>query len=164
MLNNGGSLKCSTCSTSWSSLRWMTLLEYKLSKHSAVHRCTVQCNGFILRKPIQWRVYLSGFIVSTSLWKSCKCFNITSLPGVYRIAINIGLILSIIPTNTVYPMKYAHGFVVLCFVVVMQSFIINSHEVFIHIIRVAFLALGQSLDCHSASEVSLMDMGKSVNV
>ena len=28
---------------------------------------------------------------------------------------------------TVYPKKYAHGFVVLCFVVVMQSFIINSH-------------------------------------
>ena len=34
---------------------------------------------------------------------------------------------------TVYPKKYAHGFVVLCFVVVMQSFIINLHEVFIHI-------------------------------
>ena len=31
-------------------------------------------------------------------------------------------------------------------------------------IRVALLALGQSLDCHSASEVSLVDMGKSVNV
>ena len=31
-------------------------------------------------------------------------------------------------------------------------------------IWVALLALGQSLDCHSASEVSLMDMGKSVNV
>ena len=31
-------------------------------------------------------------------------------------------------------------------------------------IRVALLALGQSLDCHCASEVSLMDMGKSVNV
>ena len=31
-------------------------------------------------------------------------------------------------------------------------------------IRVALLALGQSSDCHSASEVSLMDMGKSVNV
>ena len=27
-------------------------------------------------------------------------------------------------------------------------------------VRVALLALGQSLDCHSASEVSLMDMGK----
>ena len=35
--------------------------------------------------------------------------------------------------NTVYPKKYAHGFVVLCFVVVMQSFIMNPHEVFIHI-------------------------------
>ena len=34
---------------------------------------------------------------------------------------------------TVYPKKYAHGFVVRCFVVVMQSFIMNSHEVFIHI-------------------------------
>ena len=31
-------------------------------------------------------------------------------------------------------------------------------------IRVALLALGQSLDCHSASEVGLMDMGKPVNV
>ena len=29
-------------------------------------------------------------------------------------------------------------------------------------IRVALLALGQSLDCHSASEVSLMDMGQSM--
>ena len=36
-------------------------------------------------------------------------------------------------TNTVYPKKYAHGFVVLSFVVVMQSFIMNSHELFIHI-------------------------------
>ena len=35
--------------------------------------------------------------------------------------------------RTVYPKKYAHGFVVLCFVVVMQSFIMKSHEVFIHI-------------------------------
>ena len=31
-------------------------------------------------------------------------------------------------------------------------------------IRVALLALGQSLDYHSAGEVSLMDMAKSVNV
>ena len=35
--------------------------------------------------------------------------------------------------STVYPKKYAHGFVVPCFVVVMQSFIMNSHDVFIHI-------------------------------
>ena len=44
--------------------------------------------------------------------------------------------------RTVYPKKYAHGFVVLCFVVVMQSFIINSHEVFIHIHQGCFAGTG----------------------
>ena len=43
---------------------------------------------------------------------------------------------------TVYPKKYAHGFVVLCFVVVMQSFIMNSHEVFIHIHQCCFAGTG----------------------
>ena len=49
-----------------------------------------------------------------------------------------------IPTSapTVYPKKYAHGFVVLCFVVVMQSFIMNSHEVFIHIHQGCFAGTG----------------------
>ena len=45
-------------------------------------------------------------------------------------------------THTVYPKKYAHGFVVLCFVVVMQSFIMNSHEVFIHIHQGCFAGAG----------------------
>ena len=44
--------------------------------------------------------------------------------------------------STVYPKKYAHGFVVLCFVVVMQSFIMNSHEVFIHIHQSCFAGTG----------------------
>ena len=44
--------------------------------------------------------------------------------------------------STVYPKKYAHGFVVLCFVVVMQSFIINSHDVFIHIHQGGFAGTG----------------------
>ena len=44
--------------------------------------------------------------------------------------------------NTVYPKKYAHGFVVLCFVVVMQSFIMNSHEVFIYIHQGCFAGTG----------------------
>ena len=44
--------------------------------------------------------------------------------------------------DTVYPKKYAHGFVVRCFVVVMQSFIMNSHEVFIHIHRRYFSGTG----------------------
>ena len=44
--------------------------------------------------------------------------------------------------HSVYLKKYAHGFVVLCFVVVMQSFIINSHEVFIHIYQGCFAGTG----------------------
>ena len=44
--------------------------------------------------------------------------------------------------TTVYPKKYAHGFVVLCFVVVMQSCIMNSHEVFIHIHQGCFAGTG----------------------
>ena len=44
--------------------------------------------------------------------------------------------------NTVYPKKYAHGVVVLCFVMVMQSFIMNSHEVFIHIHQGCFAGTG----------------------
>ena len=44
--------------------------------------------------------------------------------------------------TTVYPKKYAHGFVVLCFVVVMQSSIMNSHEVFIHIHQGCFAGTG----------------------
>ena len=44
--------------------------------------------------------------------------------------------------RTVYPKKYAHGFVMLCFVVVMQSFIMNSHKVFIHIHQGCFAGTG----------------------
>ena len=43
---------------------------------------------------------------------------------------------------TVYPKKDAHGFVVLCFVVVMPSFIVNSDEVFIHIHQGCFAGTG----------------------
>ena len=43
---------------------------------------------------------------------------------------------------TICPKKYAHGFVVLCFVVVVQSFIMNSHEVFIHIHQGCFAGTG----------------------
>ena len=60
---------------------------------------------------------------------------------------------------TVYPKKYAHGFVVLCFVVVMQSFIMNSHEVFIHIHQGCFAGAVAIVRLSS-----LMDTGKSVNV
>ena len=50
--------------------------------------------------------------------------------------------LSFVFNITVYLKKYAHGFVVLCFVVVMQSFIMNSYEVFIHIHQGCFAGTG----------------------
>ena len=53
--------------------------------------------------------------------------------------VRLGFLMS---QDTVYPKKYAHGFVVLCFVVVMQSFIMNSHEVFIHIHQGCFAGTG----------------------
>ena len=54
---------------------------------------------------------------------------------------SLTLLVLVIPI-TVYPKKYAHGFVVLCFVVVMQSFIMYSHEVFIHIHQGCFAGRG----------------------
>ena len=57
--------------------------------------------------------------------------------------VNIQMMLAVPDTGfTVYPKKYAHSFVVLCFVVVMQSFIMNSHEVFIHIHQGCFAGTG----------------------
>ena len=74
---------------------------------------------------------------------------ISSEPGIkLSSVINIGLRhitvcgASYPPWYTVYPKKYAHGFVVLCFVVVMQSFIINSHQVLIHIHQGCFDGTG----------------------
>ena len=60
---------------------------------------------------------------------------------ILRIAENIHWVIKA-PHCTVYPKKYAHGFVVLCFVVVMQSFIVNSHEIFIHIHQGCFAGTG----------------------
>ena len=55
---------------------------------------------------------------------------------------NMAIIENRVWISTVYPKKYAHGFIVLCFVVVMQSFIMNSHEVFIHIHQGCFAGTG----------------------
>ena len=66
---------------------------------------------------------------SWSLWRHCNVLELwygDHVPFIY----------------TVYPKKYAHGFVVLCFVVVMQSFIMNSHEGFIHIHQGCFAGTG----------------------
>ena len=62
--------------------------------------------------------------------------------GILRTGVLICLVSSGVFLCTVYPKKYAHRFVVLCFVVVMQSFIMNSHEVFIHIHQGCFAGTG----------------------
>ena len=65
---------------------------------------------------------------------------------------------------TVYPNKYAHGFVVLCFVVVMQSFIMNSYEVFIHIHQGCFAGTGAIVRLPQCQWSKPDGYGKSVNV
>ena len=62
--------------------------------------------------------------------------KITYVCSWIRPGMNIGIY------HTVYPKKWAHGFVVLCFVVVVQSFIMDSHEVFIHIHQGCFAGTG----------------------
>ena len=57
-------------------------------------------------------------------------------------SLNIYSVMIVIPEHTVYPKKYVHDFVVFCFVVVMQSFIMISHEVFIHIHQGCFAGTG----------------------
>ena len=69
-----------------------------------------------------------GYVIHICLW----CLGL--LIHIAKAASGLG--------DTVYPKKYAHGFVVLCYVVVIQSFIMNSHEVFIHIHQGCFAGTG----------------------
>ena len=82
-------------------------------------------------------VSLEDFKVLIKSWNGPKCSCSVCLLFTLKLQLNC-LLLHI----TVYPKKYAHGFVVLCFVVVMQSFIMNSHEVFIHIHQGCFAGTG----------------------
>ena len=80
--------------------------------------------------------YCLGYTVSVSPMQNqsqCGWFCLLLLPVTMP---------SGIPCDTIYPKKYAHGFVVLYLVVVMQSFIMNSHEVFIHIHQSCFAGIG----------------------
>ena len=80
-----------------------------------------------------------------SSWCLCPvpCLtNIVWILNKHNIPIMRTCVKSTYPWLTVYPKKYAHGFVVLCFVVVVQSFIMNSHEVFIHIHQGCFAGTG----------------------
>ena len=106
----------------------------------------------------KWNLYMF-----TALnWASCECMvvwccislncnatqmqNTTTRCSWHLFGVYCHLILRTVYSTfrhvTVYPKKYAHGFVVLCFVVVMQSFKMNSHEVFIHIHQGCFAGTG----------------------
>ena len=69
-------------------------------------------------------------VASVVLWQSYDCQSACEVT------------LKVYCRTTIYPKNYAHGFVVLCFVVVMQSFIMNSHQVFIHIHQGCFAGTG----------------------
>ena len=83
----------------------------------------------------QSRSFCTFHIQSSVVWKQSH-----GIDWIIRIMFDMGLHEAV--EGTVYPKKYAHGFVVLCFVVVMQSFIMNSHEVFIHIHQGCFAGTG----------------------
>ena len=59
-----------------------------------------------------------------------------------------------IPTATVYPKKYAHGF---CFAVLCCGYTLTDFPISI---RLTSLALWQSNDCPSASKATLMNIDK----
>ena len=87
-------------------------------------------------KIVHSKMYLKIF--SAYCWTGLYSFMASSPPCHH----NMGYYFLFQLIITVYPKKYADGFVVLCFVVVMQSFIMNSHEVFIHIHQGCFAGTG----------------------
>ena len=88
--------------------------------------------------PLNFWEWLSDFIPHLTVW---ACAYLSML-GLKLIHVDKRVLWGINCCSTVYPKKYAHGFVVLCFVVVMQTFIMNSHEVFIHIHQGCFAGTG----------------------
>ena len=105
----------------------------KVSRHS---ECTV--SQIKTLKPRQTAVIVQTTFDNSFSWMNIVVFIDISLKFVHKSPVNNKPAL----THTVYPKKYAHGFVVLCFVVVMQSFIMNSHEVFIYINQGCFAGTG----------------------
>ena len=83
--------------------------------------------------------FITGYLLTKSGMTSCRKISW----GLEAAKFDVLMIVSLWNlASTVYPKKYAHDFVVLCFVVVMQPFIMNSHEVFIHIHQGCFAGTG----------------------
>ena len=98
--------------------------------HHSEQKCEHKCS--------EWCIVGFGIGALWDLWDWSIYTPYPAASGVREIWCLDGFTL----VNTVYPKKYAHGFVVLCFVVFMQSFIMNSHEVFIHIHQGCFAGTG----------------------
>ena len=99
-------------------------------------------------KPI-WPIYIRVTSLRMGSSYDCPCPSETNMNMLKQNALSPKIMMTLPlqskapkTVHTVYPKKYAHGFVVLCFVVVMQSFIMNSHELFIHIHQGCFAGTG----------------------
>ena len=106
-------------------------------------------NWFIEMVPLcLWQCLLRTFIFSPNVWKYLPVTHFNKAPStilyhlVHILKSKRSSHITFLCRVTVYLKKYAHVFVVLCFVVVMQSFIMNSHEVFIHINQGCFAGTG----------------------
>ena len=109
-----------------------------------------QSSASLVNSPHKWPVARKIFpfedvimLTDVSLWLS-NCIPSSSVDIITFSSPELSGFFYLFPQmpHTVYPKKYAHGFVVLCFVVVMQSFIMNSLEVFIHIHQGCFAGTG----------------------
>ena len=86
------------------------------------------------RRPVTRKMFPFDDVIIKSHWLPVDSTSLLGYPATTELLHSYRV--------TVYPKKYAHGFVVLCLVVVMQSFIMNSHEVFIHIHQGCFAGTG----------------------
>ena len=109
-------------------LKHVIAINFQYSKLSHLYICSIAS----ISLTNQWHTYASmkRAIIGTGNGLSPGRSKTLSLQALGR------------NTCTLYPNKYAHGFVVLCFVAVMQSFIMNSHEVSIHIHQGCFAGTG----------------------
>ena len=124
----------------WHQRTWSALAQIRACCQAVpthyLNRCWIAINR-ILRHLFQGTIYLNTQVIDTQVVFEIYTFEITTIsPWGQWVNKQLGR------PCTVYPTKYAHGFVVLCFVVVMQSFIMNSHEVFIHIHQGCFAGTG----------------------
>ena len=82
--------------------------------------------------------YIEYLTVVNTYWLTSTLKTLPKSGNIFEIRVHNYSVICI----TVYPKKSAHGFVVPCFVVVMQSFIMNPHEVCIHIHQGCFAGTG----------------------